>query len=301
LDVVQAGEITPGTTPLAATSALSRARSATGGFTILELLAVLSIILVLSSLLLPAIASSKRQAQATICRNNLRQLQVAWLAYCHDHNEEIPPNLSRRFGFDQFNVVTNGMVPWVLGNAKLDTSDLPLTAGCVFTYVSSSAPFRCPSDRATVRNETSLLRKRSYSIHEFLNCNIVSSADIDSINNDPANFRKLGQWTKPSPGETWVLIDEHPVSIDDGVFAIHGGPPEAATFERDAMFWGSFPGDGHDNGANLSFADGHVVYHKWRAHRVGQHYFGDRTYIRASDSNNLLDLHWLEYRLPYVE
>src|SRR5437773_10604379 len=67
-------------------------------FTLLELLVVIAVIAILASLLLPALGRAKSAASSTSCLNNLKQLQLAWLAYVHNNNDGIPPNISRKIG-----------------------------------------------------------------------------------------------------------------------------------------------------------------------------------------------------------
>lgn len=55
------------------------------GFTLLELLVVLSIVAVLSCLLLPAVRTVREQARAMRCQSNLRQVYLACSAYCQDN------------------------------------------------------------------------------------------------------------------------------------------------------------------------------------------------------------------------
>jgi prepilin-type N-terminal cleavage/methylation domain-containing protein len=60
------------------------------GFTLIELLVVIAIIAILASLLMPALAKSKLQAQRTQCISNLRQWNVAFNMYCNESQDSMP-------------------------------------------------------------------------------------------------------------------------------------------------------------------------------------------------------------------
>lgn len=61
------------------------------GFTLIELLVVTSIISLLIALLLPALSSARRSAQAVLCANNLRQQYLGMATYAADHADYLPP------------------------------------------------------------------------------------------------------------------------------------------------------------------------------------------------------------------
>ena len=61
------------------------------GFTLPELLVVISIIAVLAALLLPAIGLVRESANATKCRNNLRQIMLGVNAYATDNEDLLVP------------------------------------------------------------------------------------------------------------------------------------------------------------------------------------------------------------------
>jgi prepilin-type N-terminal cleavage/methylation domain-containing protein/prepilin-type processing-associated H-X9-DG protein len=62
------------------------------GFTLLELMVVLSIISLLLSVLLPSLRKSRQQAQAVICMNNIKQLGLAFILYGEDYNGYAMPS-----------------------------------------------------------------------------------------------------------------------------------------------------------------------------------------------------------------
>jgi prepilin-type processing-associated H-X9-DG protein len=264
-------------------------------FTLIELLVVLGTIGILAGLLLPALGAAKKSAQATACRGNLKQLQVAWLSYVQDNGDSFPPNISRQVGFDQINLAVDGRASWVLGNPKLDTNTARIEAGVLFKQVGSALAYRCPADKSTVRDQPSLLRTRSYSTPEFFNSDILSDSAADTLKDSEFILMKASQLVNPGPSRSFVFIDEHEMSIDDGIFGMQVPTPPGP---GQNWIWGAFPGDRHNNGVNLSFADGHVEYHPWRAHRRIISYPGGKTPISPDDTANLEDQHWLWERIP---
>lgn len=62
-----------------------------GGFTLLELLAVVAVIGVLACLAIPAISNGLMAANRAKCASNMRQIGTAMLLYANDHDGYLPP------------------------------------------------------------------------------------------------------------------------------------------------------------------------------------------------------------------
>ena len=77
-------------------------------FTLVELLVVIGIIVILISLLLPALGRAREQANAIKCASNLSQLAKQWHSYAAENrNLSLPGRLPK---FNAFNA------PYLLGN-----------------------------------------------------------------------------------------------------------------------------------------------------------------------------------------
>ena len=62
-----------------------------GLFTLIELLMVISIIVMLFAILMPALRQSREKAKSIICASNLRQMNPAFCMYSSDFSDYFPP------------------------------------------------------------------------------------------------------------------------------------------------------------------------------------------------------------------
>lgn len=267
-----------------------RRRQETAGFNLVELLVVISVMGLLAALLLPALGRSKATAQRTVCLNNLKQLQLAYLNYVHDSDDWFPPN---NFG-DIDGIVQSFKGSWVLGNAQYDTNTSHLEAGVIFPYAGSTQIYHCPSDRSSIEDAPSLLRTRSYGLSGWLHANGLSYG----IGGNPDTHKqirlKITALGKLPPAECFALIDQHERSIDDGAFLLaipySWQNPDRPSDTRD---WYELPADRHQQGANLSFLDGHATRWSWKAPKQFRR-FGQRN----SGPLDLEDLRRLQHASP---
>src|SRR6267143_2921 len=149
------------------------------GFTLIELLVVIVIIAILAGLLLPALSRAKAKAQAIVCLNNLRQLQLAWHFYAEDSQDRVPPN----YGWSALtdspklpNWVGGIMVyetdpahaPWFpdATNTTLLLEDKP---GRIGPYLKAPAVYKCPGDKSYIALDgVRHPRVRSYAMNYFM-------------------------------------------------------------------------------------------------------------------------------------
>ena len=116
------------------------------GFTLIELLVVIAIIAILASMLLPALARAKLQAQNVRCISQLRQCAIAMQAYLPDFGE--------RFFWASTNVSLDGM-EWFVWSGRPTNNLFTTQQGGIFNrfdrplnhYGLSAEVVTCPRDQ----------------------------------------------------------------------------------------------------------------------------------------------------------
>jgi len=246
------------------------------GFTLIELLVVIAIIAVLAALLLPSLTNAKIKAQSINCMSNYRQLQFCWTMYADDNNGALPPNESSSGGGRAGYLGTTNS--WIQGNAWTDTDTANIQNSLLFPYDKSVLIYKCPADRATVRDQGTIPRVRSVSLNRFMN-------SLTGPENTGTCWQKYSQIRSPAPSKAFVFIDEHENSIGNGLFSVSKRTsPLPATW---TWHWEGFPSLRHGHGCGLSFADGHSEIWKFLEPRTFE--------IGASDVSGIPD-HWLQDR-----
>ena len=239
-------------------------------FTLVELLVVIAIIGVLAALLLPALAKAKDKARSAQCLGNLRQLTLCSHLYAGDNDDLLPPNDSvvTPDGSPNGQTIATG-VSWCPDHPQTDTNTVNLARGALFGYNRSVAIYHCPTDTTTLQTTSgqplTQLRQRSYNMSQSVNgfaAYLENYADAAGL---PA-FGRLTDIQSPGPSDLFVFIDELPATQFDASF---GMPPKGSPdYKKWQNCWFDMPSARHNQGGNLSFADGHVEHWHWQTDQV---------------------------------
>ena len=227
------------------------------GFTLVELLVVIAIIAILAAMLLPVLSRARDRAWTMACINNLKQLQDCCHLYGMDNDDSHPPN---NFVYDLASDQPLDTGPsWCTNLAIYDTDTIGISGGLLFQYNASAAIYHCPADQSTVQTHTGTIlnepRLRSYNMSQSVN-GLVYDGEIAT---EIPHYGKFAQIKNPIPTELIVFLDVHEDEIVDTEFGI---PVETDDWNQGN--WWDVPGNRHNQGCNLSFADGHVEYWKWQ-------------------------------------
>lgn len=231
-----------------------------GAFTLIELLVVIAIIAILAGLLLPVLARAKMKAQATKCMSNAKQLQLCVNMYCDDNLEHFVNNFSPSDTLCGANAWVSsgsalGVGSWS-GDAQLDTNDAAITHGPLYQYNKNSQIYLCPSSKAAVVNHPSIPLTRNFSMTTGINWQDDATK--------PFNCPTVGDLKDPGPAQASVFIDEADNSVDNNVIGVNFGTTADHAYGGVQAYW-NLPSSRHNNGASISFADGHAEVWQWHA------------------------------------
>ena len=144
------------------------------GFTLVELLVVISIIALLVSILLPALGKAKSETYKVICSSNLHQMGISLVTYASDNSGKYPAPV------DDGNWIFGGLVKWdedgdiVLGGQKafLSGPSKLLEEG----YLSDPSFLFCPATKTGQLNYDQFLE-----LQRSLNSLYPTTHKIDDI------------------------------------------------------------------------------------------------------------------------
>lgn len=219
-----------------------------GGFTLVELLVVISIISLLMSILLPSLSGAREMGKRVHCLANIRGLTQAWMMYAHENDDNL---CSADTEWD----VLEPKYCWVADGSDIPTNDIGGTAqaiedGVLWDYAGRTLElYKCKSDTSELL--------RSYSLCRAMNGK--------SCNCEDDNIKPFRSWSEIQGSSTkMVFVD---AGAKDGVGWLDGS--FCAVEQIDAIPPKWFASDTrnitarHSEGCNMSFADGHCDYWKY--------------------------------------
>ena len=277
-------------------------------FTLIELLVVIAIIAILAAMLLPTLSKAKTGALVTSCLNNNKQLVLAWTMYAHDNNDRMAINSDQSQPYPPN--TANATPSWIGGvapnNGWLDwTSDQNNTNwqslvqyghGLLGGYVANNFKvFTCPVNGAFLSPAQRPLgwagRCRSCAMN-----GAIGDGEVYGGLAYAATFwkaKKMVDLMFPGPSSSWLIMDEHPDSIDDGILYT------SYTYTSGTGDFSELPGGQHNGACGIGMADGSSVMHKW----VNPTTLHPVTYTYDDNINvqNNKDLAWLANATPRPE
>jgi prepilin-type N-terminal cleavage/methylation domain-containing protein/prepilin-type processing-associated H-X9-DG protein len=259
------------------------------GFTLVELLVVITIIGLLIALLLPAVQAAREAARRSSCRNNLRQLGIALHGY-HGVHECFPPGYlatANTYTYAHWSWATF-LLPYleqqslynVLGvNTQEFGGGAIFASPCAATQTSLSV-FVCPSDNGPALNASkSLFAKSNYRAIEGSQGTTGETFALMSSRNGVFYVNSCTQITTITDGTSNTLavgecsLDPHGQTYVATIWAGMRGFTGTDICESDAAWWidsdplyrinGQAPqafSSRHPGGAHFVFADSSVHF-----------------------------------------
>jgi prepilin-type N-terminal cleavage/methylation domain-containing protein/prepilin-type processing-associated H-X9-DG protein len=196
-------------------------------FTLIELLVVIAIIAILAAILFPVFARARENARRTSCMSNLKQINLGWMQYIQDYDEQMPE-------YARGSVASN--------------------PGGVFEslqpYLKSVQIFQCPSE-STGPKDPGVSGYTDYALNLWVGYGgAYNSAGSLAVVDSPSLVVNFMDYST-STGRTWFTGEYGHNCVSSGQECTPGLATLATSF-----------GLRHLDGINYAFVDGHVKWFK---------------------------------------
>lgn len=248
-------------------------------------------------------AGGRERSKREVCLANLRMLTAAWKAYADDNAGKLvngaastsgsacPPGINCPTGtncaaappyLEPWSPMHRNELPWigfavVSGPAGYAPADIccqrcAIQTGALWKYTGDYNIYRCP-----IGKKDALV---TYSIIDSMNGKYMWNGSGGT--NTPAYMMaKNTSGIKNASGRI-VFIDEGTPSPDS--YAVYSGSES----------WFDLPPVQHEGGTCMSFADGHSVFHKWKAKETIAIGSGGIYNARPATCDAKNDLYWVQ-------
>jgi prepilin-type N-terminal cleavage/methylation domain-containing protein/prepilin-type processing-associated H-X9-DG protein len=249
-------------------------------FTLIELLVVIAIIAILAAILFPVFAQAREKARQASCISNNKQVATSFMMYIQDYDEVMPPIAN---SFLLPTTPNGGTQQW--------------TAYMMYPYFKSWGIFVCPSVGHDNRGVFTPGHASAWWRNQMRFPNYgYNYTSLSKIEGDCATTTGRSLAAVAKPAETVAFADSQITSVNAGSAWIHGPldwPRIAPAPDECIYYWGgtavadggwNWPADQekpnqigyvagrHQDGATVSFVDGHVKYAKWQALAAGTNF-----------------------------
>jgi prepilin-type N-terminal cleavage/methylation domain-containing protein len=226
------------------------------GFTLVELLVVISIIALLISILLPSLKAARASAQRMNCMNNMRTVGLAIHMYANDSKDYMPVRTGQPYANS----------PWTLHRALVgENLYLPKSRSDWYTK-----PMQCPSDPNDYQPYDNGYA-RSFWYRQSHNGNAIGTSTGLPL--------RLGHREPPfDEHDIWIMIERCNNPVVDGMTLT---TPTAYAWDTPPSIPGytirlpdrhSPNSMWHENGANALFEDGRVMWTRYGESIVTKRY-----------------------------
>ena len=239
------------------------------GWTLVEVLVVISTLALLLALLMPALAAARSQARTLVCRSNLRQLVLANTGYATENNGFYVPGAADMWD-------RAGLHRWHGIRARRDEAFDP-HRGPLVAYLAEGRVKECPlGTDFTKSDDWDSSFERGCGGYGY-NLTYLGSRLWDAGLNGTEAFRQAYERTASveevaNPGQTLMFTDTAMARDGDSLieysfaeppFAVVGGQVMTEFYMSPSIHFR------HDNRANVGWSDGHVGSQPLAAARNG--------------------------------
>jgi len=230
------------------------------GFTLVELLAVMAIISILTALLLPAISRSREEARVVQCKSNLRQIGMALILYSQYFDGWMPVDGDAgdpsRQGQVATSIIWNSVIPYSDG-VKGHLEGLGLLLMMKGQFLPDASVLFCPSEGSINFGEVADNIKH-FLRNEIAHCSYVYR-QLDGRRPEDAARGKFGSLGyNPGADQRSDISDPATLADDAPVRALAADRNYLAY--RDGLWTDPTVRENHDGKAvNILFEDGSVV------------------------------------------